>query len=117
MWKTVVSASVQSCTVAFVADPVLWVVRLFLPIASLAIIVIPAALLRRKNGPFRRLVNAHSVQRKHNGLQHLLQKERCLVRRRTYVRSQLQGANVLLHASTQINVAVLRCSIASGTEH
>ncbi len=117
MWRTVVRASVQSCIVASVADPVLWIVRLSFSTASLAIVLIPPAFLRRKNGAFCRLVNAHSVQRKHNGLQYLLQKERCLVRRRTYVRGQLQGANVLLHASTQINVAVVRCRNASGTEH
>ena len=117
MWRTVVSASVQSCTVASVADPVFWIVRLSFPTPSVASAVIPPAFLRRKNGPFCRLVNAHSVQRQYNGLQYLLQKERCLVRRRTYVRGQLQGANVLLHASTQMNAAVLRCRNASGTEH
>lgn len=86
MWRTVVSAAVQSCTVASLADPVLWIVRLSFSTASLAIGVTPPAFLRRKNGAFCWLVNAHSVQRKHNGLQHLLQKERCLVRRCTYVR-------------------------------
>ncbi len=79
MWRTVVSASVQSCTVASVADPVLWIVRLSFSTARLAIVVTPPAFLRRKNGAFCRLVNAHSVQRKHHGLQYLLQKERCLV--------------------------------------
>ncbi len=112
-----VSASVQSRAVASVADPVLWVVRLCFPTASLAIVVIPPAFLRRKDGAFRRLVNAHSIQRKHNGLQCLLQKERCLVRRRTYVRGQLQGANMLLHASKQLNVAAFRCRNASVTKH
>ncbi len=112
MWRTVVSAAVQSSTVASVADPVLWVVRLYFPIASLGIVVYPPAFSRRKDGAFRRLVNAHSVQRKHYGLQHLLQKERCLVRRRTYVRGQLQGANV---HNTMWRYS--GCRNVSGTEH